>query len=96
MGLPYKNVMLARGQSHLHTIVTLTLAVLGICFTLLGFYLYGPYGMVAGMGLAGLASFGISFSIAWRGGYAIPLVDALTIGLLAAAYWHALALLGVL
>lgn len=93
MGLPYKNVMLAQGKSHLHTIVTLTLAVLGIAFTLIGFSFYGPYGMVAGMGIAGLCSFAMSFSIAWREGYAVPLVDLATIGLLILAYWHALSLL---
>jgi O-antigen/teichoic acid export membrane protein len=67
---PYQDVMLAEGDSRLHSMVMFFSAAGGILGTVAGYYLFGLYGMIAGMGVAALVVFAISTSFAYRRGYA--------------------------
>ena len=84
--MPYQNTMLALGNSRTHSVVMFISASLGIALTVAGYHLYGPYGMVMGMGIAALSVFTISTYFAIREGYADLRFDLAMLGLLAGAY----------
>ncbi|MEM1340745.1 MAG: oligosaccharide flippase family protein [Pseudomonadota bacterium] len=86
LSMPYQNAMLALGGSGPHSAVMFASAALGISGTVAGFLLYGPYGMIMGMGLAGLVVFAISTGFAVKGGYANLRFDAIVLAALVALY----------
>ena len=92
MYMPYQNVVLAQGDSRTNAGVMLANAVFGILGTLAGFYLFGIYGMLMGLGAAALVTFGISAWIAVKRGFADLRFDALTLAVVLAAYGAVLVL----
>ena len=92
---PYQDVMLAVGDSKLHAGVMFWSAAVGIAGTIAGFYLFGYFGMIAGMGVAALLVFAISTRFAHRRGYANLPLDFSMLALLLALYVYMLSQLMV-
>lgn len=86
MYLPYQNVVLAQGDSRTHAGVMLANAAAGIASTLVGFHLFGIYGMLIGLGAAALVTFAVSAWIAVKRGFADLRFDAVAFAVIFLAY----------
>lgn len=86
LSMPLHNCMLALGNSRPHSMIMFVSAGLGVACTLAGFTLYGPYGMIMGMGIAALVTFAIAVWFAVRDGYANLRFDLVVVTALVAFY----------
>lgn len=86
ISVPYQNVIIAHGDSRTHAAVMLVSALLGILGTFVGHHLLGVYGMLMGLGLAGLGAFCLSATIAMRRGFADLYFDAAVLTILFGGY----------
>lgn len=90
LSMPYQNVMLAVGESRTHAFIMGCSAALRIAFIFAGFYMGGIIGMLAGIGLATLLIHLLSFSFAFRRGYAGLRLDTIALSILGIMYAYML------
>lgn len=88
--MPYQNLMLAVGNSRMHAVIMGCSAVMRITGLLLGFYIGGVPGMLAGVGGGTFFVFLISARFASKRGYVNLTLDGLVLLILAGAYFFVL------
>jgi O-antigen/teichoic acid export membrane protein len=81
--MAYQTALLAGGDSRAHFNVMAVTAGLRVAFSVGGFLLFGPLGMIGAVGFANVGIFAVSFVQARKRGFAAPAMDALALGLIA-------------
>lgn len=86
LSMPYQNAMLTTGDSRSHALVMGLRVVLRTISMVVGYALYGMYGLLTGFAITSLIAYGVTVWLAQRSGRAHFRYDVLSLALIFAAY----------